>query len=297
MKKLGVVIVTYNRLELLKECIYNCINQSYKFNKIIIVNNASSDGTEEYLRHLTYDNVVIVTSKENFGGAGGYYLGVKEAKKYNLDYLLFIDDDAIIDEDYNKNIVNAITSNVYAYSGTVKTNGIIQYEHRRHLKRGFKSYNSFKAEYEKKYFDYELSSFCGLYVSMDIIKKIGLPNKDFFIWFDDTEYSLRIIKYSKIRNINNAIINHKTKIANEKGYNWKSYYSIRNQIYILKKYYGRKELNKFLFKCKLIQLKHKILAFIKNKEYHKNIIKLYEEAISDGINSQLGKKKKGEFNL
>ena len=127
MKKLGVVIVTYNRLELLKECIYNCINQSYKFNKIIIVNNASSDGTEEYLRHLTYDNVVIVTSKENFGGAGGYYLGVKEANKYNLDYLLFIDDDAIIDENYNKNIVNAITSNVYAYSGTVKTNGIIQY--------------------------------------------------------------------------------------------------------------------------------------------------------------------------
>ena len=89
MKKLGVVIVTYNRLELLKECIYNCINQSYKFNKIIIVNNASSDGTEEYLRHLTYDNVVIVTSKENFGGAGGYYLGVKEAKKI-IYYLLMM---------------------------------------------------------------------------------------------------------------------------------------------------------------------------------------------------------------
>ena len=162
----------------------------------------------------------------------------------------------------------------------------------------YKSFEeNFITEYEKKYFDYELSSFCGLYVSMDIIKKIGLPNKDFFIWFDDTEYSLRIIKYSKIRNINNAIINHKTKIANEKGYNWKSYYSIRNQIYVLKKYYGRKELNKFLFKCKLIKLKHKILAIIKNKDYHKNIIKLYEEAISDGINSQLGKKKKGEFNL
>ena len=37
--KLGVVIVTYNRIELLKECISNCINQILKFDKIIIINN------------------------------------------------------------------------------------------------------------------------------------------------------------------------------------------------------------------------------------------------------------------
>ena len=76
--KLGVVIVTYNRLELLKECITACINQKEEFQKILIINNASTDGTKEYLENLQYSNLEIINSNKNLGGSGGFWLGIKQ---------------------------------------------------------------------------------------------------------------------------------------------------------------------------------------------------------------------------
>ena len=53
MKRIACVIVTYNRLDLLKECVDACLNQTVKFSDIIIVNNASTDGTSKYL-HINH---------------------------------------------------------------------------------------------------------------------------------------------------------------------------------------------------------------------------------------------------
>ena len=289
--KLGVVIVTYNRIELLKECIANCINQVLKFDKIFVINNASTDGTTEFLNNLAYDNIMVINSKENLGGSGGFYEGIKIALNYDLDYLLLIDDDAILDANYNDEIAKHIKNDkdIYAFSGTVMTDGKIQGEHRKHLKRGFKCLDSKEEEYKKEYFDYELSTFCGLYVSMEIIKKIGLPEKDFFIWFDDTEYSLRILKYSKIRNINTAILNHKTKLVANAGFSWKSYYGLRNQIVIIKKYYSKLVLIKNIFKMKKMILGGKILAEIKKNDYYCKVSKMYEDSLKDGLEEKLGK--------
>ena len=271
--KLGVVIVTYNRLKLLKECVDACINQEEKFYKILVVNNASTDGTTEYLQQLNYKNLEVINTGLNLGGAGGFYEGIKKAKDYEIDYLLLIDDDAILDTTYNKEIVKYMKEkddNVCAYSGTVKTNNLIQTEHRRHLKKNFKCINSDLKEYSNEYFDYELSTFCGLYIKMDIIRKIGLPEKDFFIWFDDTEYSLRICKYGKIRNINSTFLNHKTKIANSTGFNWKSYYGLRNQIIIIKKYFSKITLLKFILSMYKMIIAGKVLRILRNNLYYSN---------------------------
>ena len=50
--KYGVVIVTYNRLELLKECLLCIDKQVKKFDSVLIVDNYSTDGTREYLKNL-----------------------------------------------------------------------------------------------------------------------------------------------------------------------------------------------------------------------------------------------------
>ena len=160
--KLGVVIVTYNRLVLLQECVEACIKQEEKFDKILIINNASTDGTTEYLENLKYENVIVINSTENLGGAGGFYKGIEQAQKYDLDYLLLIDDDAILDSNYNKEIVKQIKEDngkIKAYSGSVKTDGKIQKEHRKHLKPSFKCVESKDEEYQKISFSLRLYSF------------------------------------------------------------------------------------------------------------------------------------------
>ena len=120
--KYGVVIVTYNRLELLKECIENCIRQTIPFEKIIIVNNCSTDGTDEYLQQYKADmRFVISEQTENLGGAGGFRVGLELAGKEDLDWVLIIDDDAMIAEDYIQKCDRVIRRypNVVACSGPV----------------------------------------------------------------------------------------------------------------------------------------------------------------------------------
>jgi len=290
--KLGAIIVTYNRLELLKECIDACLKQTCSFDKIFVINNASTDGTYEYLNELKEEKIEVINSVENLGGAGGFYLGVEKAKEADLDYVLLIDDDAILDEKYNEEIHNNMVikaEGICGYSGTVMTNNEIQYEHRRHFKKGFKCFDSKKEEYDKEYFDYELSTFCGLYVPVALIYKIGLPRKDFFIWYDDTEYSLRLGEYGKIRNVNKAFLNHKTNIANNgSGFNWKSYYGIRNQLVIIKQYFSKMVLLKNIIYIRFMILAGKIMKIVKHKKYYGEVADIYSTALNDALNNNLG---------
>lgn len=290
--RLGVIIVTYNRIALLKEAVDACLNQTVMFDNIVIVNNASNDGTKEYLDTLNVEHLKIINLEKNIGGAGGFYEGVKYLFDKKLDYVLFIDDDAILDKKYNEIIVNHIIKNniknIIGFSGTVYTDNKIIYTHRRFLKKNFIQYNSSKEYYDKEFFDYDLSTFCGLYLNHNIIKKIGLPNEKFFIWYDDTEYCLRAIKYGKIRNINMAFLNHKTKIESEKGYNWKSYYGIRNKYIIISKYYSKTVLLKYTIDIRLHIIYSKIISIFLKNDYYKKVAKMYEDALFNAKNNQLG---------
>ena len=80
MKKLGVVIVTYNRINLLQECVDHVLEQTVPFNSIIIVDNNSNDGTSNYLNSLSNNKKIhIISLKENLGGSGGFYKGMEYA--------------------------------------------------------------------------------------------------------------------------------------------------------------------------------------------------------------------------
>lgn len=228
-----VVIVTYNRLNLLKECLECVENQTLKFNSIVLVNNCSTDGTTDFLNQYcnNRDDIILINTEKNLGGSGGFELGVKKSPQRS-DYVLLIDDDAMLDSRYLQEIDNHIDNRILAYSGTIRTGGVIDTSHRRRLKNNVLMTKADVPveEYEKDSFLFDLATFCGLMVSKKIIDKIGNPKGEYFIWYDDTEYCFRIMKYTKIKNINSAHINHKTKILNEPELNWKSYYGYRNQI-------------------------------------------------------------------
>ena len=72
--KIATVVVTYNRLELLKDCIESLRNQTRKIDEIFVINNSSTDGTEEW---LSRQNDLTTITQPNTGGAGGFYTGTK----------------------------------------------------------------------------------------------------------------------------------------------------------------------------------------------------------------------------
>lgn len=248
MVKYGVVIVTYNRKKLLNECIECVAKQTKKFNKVLIIDNCSTDGTKNFLDEYAQRNseVEVYHTTENFGGAGGFKLGV-EMLYLKVDYVLLIDDDAMLNTKFLEEIDNNLQEKIGAYSGTVTTEGKIDTTHRRVISNSiFMTKKDVSlSKYEKEYYDYDLATFCGLMINTDIIKKIGFPKSEYFIWYDDTEYSLRVGQFTKIRNINKAVIDHKAISSFTNRLSWKSYYGYRNAIDVGRIY----SKNKILFLC------------------------------------------------
>lgn len=290
----AVVIVTYNRKILLEECVEAILDQSFPVERIIIIDNASSDGTNKILERYKEDNrFFIKEEKKNQGGAYGFYEGIKIALGFSWEWLIIIDDDAILSHNFIKIIHEAIFKypKNKAFSGRVLTKGFTAREHRARnsLKVLYKPFPVSLKEYEKESFEYELSSFCGLVINRGVIEKIGLPLKDLFIRNDDFEYSLRMRRLTKIRNINSALINHKTVITTmEKDFSWKLFYNMRNAIYISGKYYGiiaKIEICiRYLFGMLFNSIRYGVIGD-KSITY---VTRIYRDSILAGIKNEIG---------
>ena len=96
---IAAVIVTYNRLELLKECIHAVLNQEKQLCDLVIVDNASTDGTNDYLQTISMDceRINCFRLDQNTGGAGGFYYGIRKGVEMGYEYIWIMDDDTIPD--------------------------------------------------------------------------------------------------------------------------------------------------------------------------------------------------------
>ena len=211
-----------------------------------------------------------------------------------LDYILIIEDDAMICDDFLYNILIKIEPRIEAYSGTVYTEGIIDTSHRRIIKNMvfMLKKDVDREQYQRESFLYDLSTFCGLIISRKLLDVIGLPEKNFFIWYDDSEYSLRIREYTEIKNINSARINHKTKVEFKTKLSWKSYYGYRNQIYLGKKYSRCPQLFLLYRYCyhiyRIISCLFREIFSRKDYQYYLNCLYLNISVIKDTICNKVG---------
>ena len=262
-EKIAAVVVTYNRKELLKECLEGLLNQTYPLDAIIVIDNASTDGTPEFLQKNGYlDNLKIdyIRLTENAGGAGGFYEGVKRGCEKGYDWLWLMDDDAEPKTDALEKLSRYFNyKNISALAGSViLKNNEISYTHRGYF--NCKNLLNFiikstkvvsDKSYKNDYIEIDMASFVGILISTIAIKKIGYPQKEFFIHYDDVEYCIRLRKVGKILLIPNILIIHKDESGKDKieknflgrkllriPYNksWITYYDKRNMIWMSKKY-------------------------------------------------------------
>lgn len=294
--KFGVVLVTYNRLDKLKIALECYEKQSYLPKQMIVVNNASSDGTKEYLdewlKQKSGFKKEVLHLNKNTGGSGGFHEGLKKSLKLDLDFVWVSDDDAFpesncfeIANDYLKNHKN---EDISAICGTVLNRGKIDVMHRRRLRKGllflFQTFVS-KKEYEKEAFQLNLFTYVGTFINVKKMKKVGVTIKDYFIYCDDTEHSYRLSTVGKIYCIPSIKIIHDGPLNNGRdGVTWKLYYGIRNSIDFVKRSFSKKYYitYKFYFRLKYYLMttllwKHKMVGY-----------RLINQAIKDGKMGKLG---------
>jgi len=294
-KKVVAVVVTYNRKALLQECIDSIQKQSYPVDSIVIIDNASTDGTDILLSKFvkTHSGVISFRMAKNIGGSGGFSEGIKKACKMGSDWLWLMDDDTIpsplalekMMEYSDIQNIGFINSLVHWTDGNP------------HIMNMPKYIDSVNVESKKdkrletgKVRLVSSASFVSLLIKSEIPFKLGLPYKEFFIWCDDAEYTNRIHKSGYIglqvldsRVLHKTTTNYMVDLSTiSADYAWKLYYGERNESFVRKK---RKGFFRFFFsQWNALRLhRHKIKKRNLPKEEEKKLLNAVLHGLWDGF--------------
>lgn len=268
----AAVIVTYNRLEKLKTVLNSLEKLTVSPEYLVIVNNASTDGTDKYLAEYEAKRSVedgmkvsVVNLPENVGGAGGFSAGMKYGYDLGADFLWVSDDDGYPEPDSLANLLNGYKSAVdelgpdvpFACSMVKYTDGSIcemnnpvtTWDWGRLLAKGRNSVLVSSC------------SFVSVLFPRWALEDFGLPYKEYFIWFDDAEYTRRLTKGCPgIQALDSVVIHD---MGQNKGVNfrqineknaWKFAYGIRNEASYRLHHEGR--LSYLLF-CRTVSMQMK----------------------------------------
>jgi len=213
--RVTAVVVTFNRRQLLEECMRALFEQTHLLTRIYVVDNASSDGTAEWAEQLVAKAPVpisLIRLLENGGGAGGFAAGIAAARKDDTDWLWLMDDDAAPQPDTLELLVNSPPAREPATAcvapKVVYASGGLDANQRGHFHRRLRSLP--ESSYVRgQYPAIGYMSFVGTLLRADAVRQIGLPRADFFVWGDDVEYSLRLRQVGEIRLVSESVMVHK----------------------------------------------------------------------------------------
>ncbi|MBR2864527.1 glycosyltransferase [Candidatus Saccharibacteria bacterium] len=208
------VVVTYNRKELLAEAIQALLSQDYTNCNILIIDNASTDGTDrlvkkQFAQELKSNKIIYYKSERNLGGAGGFNIGLKKAVQLKTDFVWVMDDDCIVHKDSLIELLKAdkkfhgnygfLSSKVLWKDGTVCKMNIPK-----------KTFATWLKDFDTNYQKIAMASFVSLFIPCQNIKEYGLPIADFFIWTDDWEYTRRLSRAKKCYYVSSSVVTHKS---------------------------------------------------------------------------------------
>lgn len=216
MKSVAAIVVTYNRKKLLKEAIDALLSQSLPEADVLVVDNASTDGTKEYITdYISQNKIVYFNTGNNLGGAGGFNFGMRQAYEAGYKYIWIMDDDAIVKKNALEELLRAdhLLKGNYGYlsSAVFWIDGQPCMMNRSQLIKDWTSDLEYLSDGLVRTYS---STFVSFFVKSATVKELGLPIKDFFIWADDIEYSNRLSKKYPCYVVGKSQVIHKTKDNN-----------------------------------------------------------------------------------
>lgn len=189
--RVAAVVVTYNRRALLIQCLRALFAQTARNMDVVVVDNASTDGTWEDLAPLAEaGRIDYVNTGANLGGAGGFQCGIRRAVEEGYDYVWVMDDDALPEPTALEALLNAaggLGAFGWLSGKALWTDGSVC---RMNVQRDLKLGNI--EDFSPRLIPSGAATFVSLLIPAAVVHEVGLPIKEFFIWADDLEYTRRI---------------------------------------------------------------------------------------------------------
>lgn len=230
-KLVSAIVVNYNGKKFLKECIESLSNQTYQPIEIILVDNASTDGSTELINKL-FPSVNIIKLNANKGFTGGNIEGLKHVKG---EYIFLVNNDVVLDKECIYNLVLSMEKSPEIGIGAVKmlvygTNIIDSAgDGFSTALKGFKRGEGLNSSnFDKEEFVFGACAGAAIY-KREMINEIGFFDDDFFIIFEDVDLNFRAQLYGwKVLFIPSAIAHHRVRSTIGMLTDTAVFYSLRN---------------------------------------------------------------------
>lgn len=239
------VVVTHNRCNLLSRCLDSLEAQTRKANSIVVINNASTDGT----RQMLVDRKINFITQDNVGSAGGWARGIDIALKEEFDACWLMDDDGYADLNALYHLEKAFDSDTACVSSlVVKEDDHNSFvfplpvldKHKLPKIFGFPrklySYQNLHRKHPESSYPFACL-FNGALISTKAIKKIGNVNEEFFLMGDEVDYFFRLRKVGSVSSIKKALHYH-PDVSKREFNEVKIYYFIKNSIILNFRYFN-----------------------------------------------------------
>lgn len=231
------VVVTWNRRDLLAESLRALQAQSHPPARIVVVDNASDDGTASMLA-ADFADLDIVTAVRNTGGAGGFAIGLERALADDCDAVWLMDDDTVPEPGALAALVDARESYgpgtpVLVASRVVWTDGRDHPMNTPRVKPGVRP-DELNAAQAVGCVPIRSASFVSVLVDAETVRRRGLPIADYFLWNDDFEFTTRLVRDRRALYCPASVVVHKTKTfgSTDADPGERFYFEVRNKLWL-----------------------------------------------------------------
>lgn len=312
----AAIVVTYNRKELLVACLEGLARQTHPLSAIVLVDNASSDGTFATLRERGYlpdppsfggGRVVEIRGRipghpglplfyrrlpENTGGAGGFHDGVKRGFEAGYSWLWLMDDDVEPTPACLRSLLSFRPISLCIHPSKRFEDGS-RYEWEGYIspltgRRVFLQDASFKQG--RTYCETNTGCFEGMLVHRRIVEKIGFPDRRFFIGSDDSVYGFLAHQHTPVLYTRDPLINKKASPVTGPISDRSLYYGMRNS-FLRQDYF-----NRHIRKYRAIRSLFLVVGFfdflsniLLSRKDKKSAVKILLRATRDGLAGRFGK--------
>jgi rhamnopyranosyl-N-acetylglucosaminyl-diphospho-decaprenol beta-1,3/1,4-galactofuranosyltransferase len=276
------VVVTHNRRALLTECLAALRAQTRPADHVLVVDNASTDGTPQMVRE-EHPDLELVALEVNGGASGGFHEGLRRAHEAGFDWIWSLDDDTMPESHCLEWLLRAAAelpeTPLLLSSQAVWTDGHLHPMNQQGFER-LRTGRVIEAA-EHGLMPLRTATFVSLLLHRQAIDRHGLPLRRFFLWSDDIEFTARILRHDAGYLVPASIALHKTQTAHTaiNAAPERFYFHVRNSLYMLRgTAWAPSEKPSLVF-----SLLVSVAAFLKANRFSPSVFPIILRGLRDGL--------------
>src|SRR4051812_43739230 len=265
----SIIALNYNQTTVTCEFLESTKKLTYNNFETIVVDNGSKVDPTQQIDAGNYPNVRLILSPVNLGFTGGNNFGIEQAKG---EYIFIVNNDTEVTPDLIEHLlspffedatVGVVCPKIRFYSHP----NVIQYAgfHKMNLLTG-RTWAVGSKEEDKGQHNVSGTTWCAhgaaMMVKREVIEKVGRFADKFFIYYEESDWSARILRAGyKIYYNADGLIFHKESITMGKESAMKAYYHTRNRILYMRRNTNKLQLTAFLFFFSFLTLPKAVVTY------------------------------------